>query len=322
MDTNASHPPHVHSAMGSHASSSSPWAVSAPPLTCGRDSGPGARRVPSPPTRRGARLVVRGKKAKKGGGGSAVTARPSTAAYVTVAEDGSDDWRLDEIASLIREGHVGIIPTDTKYALVCDLESRAGVQTLYDLKGAGASKPMSILCRGFSDIDKYTQGFPDNVVAGRMQAFKIAKKCLPGPYTFILNAGKELPKVCLADPKSKSKNCKARKTVGVRVSGRAVTAALLSRLDRPLLSTTAPANGPLGEGESDELQDPAVMAEAFGEKLAFVVDAGVSFNPPSTVLDLSAATPTLIRRGAGDAGLWVDDDDTGAETDDEEAWGW
>ena len=166
---------------------------------------------PSPSTRRGAHLVVRGKKGKKGGGGSAVTARPSADAYVTVAEDGSDDRRLDEIASLIREGHVGIIPTDTKYALVCDLESRAGVQTLYDLKGAGASKPMSIPCRGFSDIDKYTQGFPDNVVAGRMQAFKIAKKCLPGPYTFILNAGKELPKVCLADPKSKSKTAKRAK---------------------------------------------------------------------------------------------------------------
>ena len=308
--------------MGSHASSSSPWAVSAPPLMCGRDSGPGARRVPSPPTRRGAHLVVRGKKAKKGGGGSAVTARPSTAAYVTVAEDGSDDWRLDEIASLIREGHVGIIPTDTKYALVCDLESRAGVQTLYDLKGAGASKPMSILCRGFADIDKYTQGFPDNVVPGRPQAFKIAKKCLPGPYTFILNAGKALPKVCLADPKSKSKNCRSRKTVGVRMSARATTAALLSRLDRPLLSTTAPANGPFGEDEPDGLQDPAVLAESFGDRLAFVVDAGASFNPPSTVLDLSGGTPTLIRRGAGDASLWVDDEDAGAGADDEDAWGW
>jgi tRNA threonylcarbamoyl adenosine modification protein (Sua5/YciO/YrdC/YwlC family) len=239
-----------------------------------------------------------------------------------VSEDGSDDWRLDEIACLIRDGHVGIIPTDTKYALVCDLESRSGVQTLYDLKGAGASKPMSILCRGFADIDKYTQGFPDNVVPGRTQAFKIAKKCLPGPYTFVLNAGKELPKVCLMDPKSKSKNCKARKTVGVRVSGNPITAALLSRLDRPLLSTTAPANGPFGDEEPDELQDPAVMAESFGEKLAFVVDAGVAFNPPSTVLDLSSATPTLIRRGAGDASLWVEEDEIGEKTDDEDAWGW
>ena len=61
---------------------------------------------------------------------------------------------------------MGIIPTDTKYAFVADLESRDAVQRLYDLKRAGSSKPMSILCRGFSDIDRYTQGFPDNVVAG------------------------------------------------------------------------------------------------------------------------------------------------------------
>ena len=266
--------------------------------------------------------MAHGKRGKKGGGGTSVTAPSPAATYVTVSDDGSDDWRLDEIASLIRDGRVGIIPTDTKYALVCDLESRAGVQTLYDLKGAGASKPMAILCRGFADVDKYTQGFPDNVVPGRTQAFKIAKKCLPGPYTFVLNAGKELPKVCLADPKSKSKNCKARKTVGVRISGCATTAALLSRLDRPLLSTTAPANGPFGEEEPDELQDPAVLAESFGDELAFVVDAGVMFNPPSTVLDLSSATPTLIRRGAGDASLWVDDEDAGAGADDEDAWGW
>ena len=141
---------------------------------------------------------------------------------------------------------------------------------------------MSILCRGFSDIDKYTQGFPDNVVAGRMQAFKIAKKCLPGPYTFILNAGKELPKVCL-DPKAKAKTAKRAKPSACAF-GRAVTAALLSRLDRPLLSTTAPANA-ARRGGTGRLQDPAVMAEAFGEKLAFVVDAA-SVHPPSTVLDL------------------------------------
>ena len=126
---------------------------------------------------------------------------------------------------------MGIIPTDTKYAFVADLESRAAVQALYDVKGAGSSKPMSILCRGFSDIDRYTGGFPDNVVPGRQQAFKIARKCLPGPFTFILWAGKALPKVCLVDPGSKSKrDCKSRRTMGVRVSAHPVCAALLARL--------------------------------------------------------------------------------------------
>ena len=75
-------------------------------------------------------------------------------------------------------------------------------------------------------------GFPDNVVAGRTQPFKIARKCLPGPYTFILWAGKALPKVCIEDPNTKAKNCKSRKTVGVRLSADPVCAALLVGLLR------------------------------------------------------------------------------------------
>ena len=76
--------------------------------------------------------------------------------YVEMDEYMSEAWRLDEVAELIKGGGVGIIPTDTKYAFVADLESRAAVQLLYHLKGAAVSKPMSILCRGFSDIDRYT----------------------------------------------------------------------------------------------------------------------------------------------------------------------
>ena len=225
---------------------------------------------------------------------------------------------------------MGIIPTDSRYAFVVDLESRDGVQTLYDLKGAGNSKPLSILCRGFSDIDRYTQGFPDNVVAGRQQPFKLARKCLPGPYTFILNAGKDLPKVCLVDPRSKAKNCKVRKTVGVRVPNHPVTQALLARLDRPLLCGTVPNldetyvdvnacirhvhcnahTGILSDRYDVVIHDPVLMLDEYERKgLAFLVDVGVMHNPASTVIDLSSGSPKLIRRGAGDASMWVDEDE-------------
>jgi tRNA threonylcarbamoyl adenosine modification protein (Sua5/YciO/YrdC/YwlC family) len=199
-------------------------------------------RRPKAPARDVTTSAKRGKGGKGGGGGGGAggTAVAGDTLHVTLEADGSDDWRLDDVADAIRAGGVGIIPTDSRYAFVVDLESRDGVQTLYDLKGAGNSKPLSILCRGFSDIDRYTQGFPDNVVAGRQQPFKLARKCLPGPYTFILNAGKDLPKVCLVDPRSKAKNCKVRKTVGVRVPNHPVTQALLARLDRPLLCGTVP----------------------------------------------------------------------------------
>ena len=212
-------------------------------------------RRPKAPARDVTTSAKRGKGGKGGGGGGGAggTAVAGDTLHVTLEADGSDDWRLDEVADAIRAGGVGIIPTDSRYAFVVDLESRDGVQTLYDLKGAGNSKPMSVLCRGFSDIDRYTQGFPDNVVAGRQQPFKLARKCLPGPYTFILNAGKDLPKVCLVDPRSKAKNCKVRKTVGVRVPNHPVTQALLARLDRPLLCGTVPN---LDETYDDDNQDP------------------------------------------------------------------
>ena len=181
------------------------------------------------------------------------------------------------------------------------------------------SKPLSILCRGFSDIDRYTQGFPDNVVAGRQQPFKLARKCLPGPYTFILNAGKDLPKVCLVDPRSKAKNCKVRKTVGVRVPNHPVTQALLARLDRPLLCGTVPN---LDETYDDDNQDPVLMLDEYERKgLAFLVDVGVMHNPASTVIDLSSGSPKLIRRGAGDASMWVDEDEDPTLASDDEAWG-
>ena len=325
---------HRHCAMCSRVATTPPCMASFALRPLRRDARPQPPRVPADPNRtpRSASIVF-AKKGKKSGGGTSTPTRPSSVEFVTVSEDGSDEWRLGEIANMLRDGAVGIIPTDTKYALVCDLESRTGVQTLYDLKGASSSKPMSILCKGFSDIDKYTQGFPDNVVPGRTQAFKLAKKCLPGPYTFVLNAGKDLPKLCLQDPKTKSKNCKTRRTVGVRISGNRVTMALLERLDRPLLSTTAPSHGPSRGNDraretddDDEIQDPAVMSDSFGESLAFVVDCGVLRNPPSTVIDLSGAAPKLIRKGAGDIALWVEDEQMGGwdeqGADDEDAWGW
>ena len=278
-------------------------------------------RRPKAPARDVTTSAKRGKGGKGGGGGGGAggTAVAGDTLHVTLEADGSDDWRLDEVADAIRAGGVGIIPTDSRYAFVVDLESRDGVQTLYDLKGAGNSKPMSILCRGFSDIDRYTQGFPDNVVAGRQQPFKLARKCLPGPYTFILNAGKDLPKVCLVDPRSKAKNCKVRKTVGVRVPNHPVTQALLARLDRPLLCGTVPN---LDETYDDDNQDPVLMLDEYERKgLAFLVDVGVMHNPASTVIDLSSGQPKLIRRGAGDASMWVDEDEDPTLASDDEAWG-
>jgi tRNA threonylcarbamoyl adenosine modification protein (Sua5/YciO/YrdC/YwlC family) len=146
---------------------------------------------------------------------------------------------LEECANLIRKGGVGIIPTDTKYSFVADLNNKDAIQNLYFIKGIDSNKPLSILCRGFQDIDKYTLGFPPATEAGMQDPFKLARKCLPGPYTFILPASKSLPKVCLVDTSSaghtRLSKCQQRKTIGCRVPDCEVTLALLELLDAPLM---------------------------------------------------------------------------------------
>ena len=155
----------------------------------------------------------------------------TSTSVILVSSDASDAWRLDEAADLIRGGAVGIVPTDTYPALVCDIESRDGVQTMYELKRAKPSaKSMSILCRSFQDVTTYTSGPQFDAF------FRTAKKILPGPFTLILPASKELPKqVTDFDTGTKKK----RTTVGVRLVDNLICQELLSRLDRPLLSSSA-----------------------------------------------------------------------------------
>jgi len=235
---------------------------------------------------------------------------------IDVVERGvaSERWKLDGVAKAIKEGAVGVIPTDTKYAFVCDLTNASAVQKLYDIKNAGLNKPLSILCRGFADIDRYTTGFPSNPRPGETLPFKLAKQCLPGPYTFILPASKDLPKVCLMDrsTKDKARQCKARKTVGVRIPACDVTTALLQLLDAPLMCSTVP--------ECDE--EPAAIYEKYlPAGLGFMIDIGARpSNDASTVVDLSTGEARVLRRGAGDPGMWSSAEDA-EEADADSAWG-
>ena len=273
-----------------------------------------------PPTRRAdvARGGARARAAKRGRGGGAPTAE-ATYVDVDLANVGLEGemWKLDRVAEAIRRGEVGAIPTDTKYAFVADLTNADAVQKLYDIKDAGLNKPLSILCRGFADIDAYTTGFPNNPKPGATLPFKLAKQCLPGPYTFILPASKALPKVCLMDKstKDKARQCKSRKTVGVRIPACEVTRALLDLLDAPLMCSTVP--------ECDD--EPAVIHDTYLPRgLGFIVDIGErQMAAASTVVDLSAGEPRVLRRGAGDPDLWASGDDASesVENDPDAAWG-
>uniref|UniRef100_A0A166G0Y8 Threonylcarbamoyl-AMP synthase n=1 Tax=Daucus carota subsp. sativus TaxID=79200 RepID=A0A166G0Y8_DAUCS len=173
------------------------------------------------------------------------------------------------------------------------------------------TKPLSTLCRSFQDIDTYTTGFPRGGGQGLSNIFRAVKQCLPGPYTFILTASKSLPKSCTRYGTTTSKLL-SRKNVGVRIPDDAVCQAILEKMSAPLLSTSV-----RSPKENEWIIDPVVIADVYGpEGLDFVVDAGVRMAEPSTVVDMTASYPRIIRQGKGPKQHWmVADEDPEDETE-------
>lgn len=233
--------------------------------------------------------------------------------HVRVEGDGSDAWKLSGAVEVLRKGGVGIVPTDTLYAFACNLDDARAVEKLRQIKRIKRNKPLSILCGKFSEIDKYTLGFPAPTRPGQTDAFRAAKQVLPGPYTCILLASKNLPKECVRDADTKKgKLKKSRRTVGVRMPDDPVCKHLLQELGGPMLSSSvtrmkAPSSAEdlwEEEGEYEEYEwmvDPALMVDAFSSRgLDFVVDVGPRPKEPSTVIDLTESEPVLVRAGKGD----------------------
>lgn len=220
--------------------------------------------------------------------------------YVEADPSGADSWKLEPVVELLKKGGVGVIPTDTVYALVCDVKSHSAVDRLRRLKNIEPSKPLSILCHSFHDIDTYTTGFPRGDGQGHANVFRSVKHCLPGPYTFILTASKELPKQCMRYGTPTAKYA-SRKNVGVRIPDDAICQAILGKLDAPLISTSVKY-----PKENEWILDPVVIADTYGpEGLDFVVDGGVRVADPSTVVDMTGAFPKILRQGKGPKQPWM-----------------
>jgi tRNA threonylcarbamoyl adenosine modification protein (Sua5/YciO/YrdC/YwlC family) len=195
---------------------------------------------------------------------------------------------LKQAAQILHDGGVAAIPTDSSYALVCHLDDKAAAEALRRIRGVDDKHHLTLLCRDLSELASYAR--VDN------RQYRLLKLGTPGPFTFILEATKEVPRR-LSHP--------SRRTIGLRVPDHAVTQALLEQLGQPLIATTL-----IAPGETEPMNDPHQIRDRFQKLLQAVVDAGACPMQPTTVVDLSGDTPVLVRSGRGDPrllGLAVED---------------
>lgn len=181
--------------------------------------------------------------------------------------------KIGQALAVLERGGLIAYPTDTVYGLGCDLMNKQAIERLYVVKGMQKNKSLAFICHDLSDIAKYA--VVDN------WAYRILKHHLPGPYTFILPATREVPKMVLSK----------QKTVGIRVPDHPVVTTLARELGRPIISSTA---APPGE---DAMIDPSEIDDRF--RLDLVLDGGVCGITPTTVVDLSEGQVEIVREGAG-----------------------
>ncbi|MBI2374225.1 MAG: threonylcarbamoyl-AMP synthase [Deltaproteobacteria bacterium] len=194
--------------------------------------------------------------------------------------------RIKQAAARIEAGEIVVYPTDTIYGLAADIESRDAMEKLYRLRDLERTKPLSLITTSLSEVSRYA------IVSN--DCYRFMRRVLPGPYTFILGATKEVPK---------NMGFKKRRTVGIRIPKHAVALALAEALGRPLLTTSAldlERRSEADEGELFGLSDPIRLAEQYGNDAALVLDSGILRGSPSTVIDWSEDEPVVLRVGAGD----------------------
>ena len=184
---------------------------------------------------------------------------------------------IRQAAEIIRAGGVVVLPTDSAYALACQVGDAALLERVRRIRGVDDRHHFTLLCRDLSEIGTYAR--VDN------SQYRLLKATTPGPYTFILEGTKELPRRVL-HPK--------RKTIGLRVPEHAVVSALLAELDGPMLSSTL-----ILPGEELPMTDAEAIRDRLGKLVDLVIEAGYCGPEATTVIDLTSGSPELLRAGRG-----------------------
>lgn len=181
--------------------------------------------------------------------------------------------KIERALAVLRDGGVIAYPTDTVYGIGCDITQKRAVDRVYAIKRMKPDQPLALICPDLGDLAKYA------LVDDR--TYRLMRRLTPGPYCFILEASREVPRILQMK----------RKTVGIRVPHNEVALALVRALGSPIVSSTASKDG-------EALNDPADIAEAF-PGLDLILDAGFGGLTPSTVLDVTGPEIVVVREGAG-----------------------
>lgn len=199
---------------------------------------------------------------------------------IRLNETNIDSAYIQQIVDCLKNGGIIIYPTDTVYALGCDITQARAIERICKLKNIKPEKAnFSFVCSDLSHLSEYTKAIPNSI-------FRIMKKALPGPYTFILEANFNVPKLLK----------QSRKTVGIRVPDNAICKEIVESLGNPLISTS------LHDNSDDILEyfsDPEVIHQQYGEVVDLVVDGGFGNIYTSTVIDCSGAEIEVVREGLG-----------------------
>lgn len=200
------------------------------------------------------------------------------AQFIKIYPENPNEKEIERVVKVLKEGGLIIYPTDTVYGLGCDITNSKALERIAKLKGIKLDKAnFSFVCHNISDISGYIKQIDT-------ATFKILKKCLPGPYTFILPGNNDLPR-----------EFKKKKTVGIRVPDNSIALAIVKKLGNPIVSTSI--------YDEDELleytTDPELIFEKWQNKVDLIIDGGYGDNQASTIIDLSGNEPEVLREGKG-----------------------
>lgn len=187
---------------------------------------------------------------------------------------------INMAVDVLKKGGVIIYPTDTTYGIGCDIFNKEAIDRVYRIKRMTRHKPLSFICADLKDISRYAQV--------TNYAYQTMRRLLPGPYTFILNATKTVPKLMIT----------RRKTVGIRVPNNEICLEIVASLGNPIITTSANVE------DAEVISEPEEIEEAFGADVDLIIDTGPLPSKLSSVVDLIDDNPVIVREGVGDVDMF------------------